>query len=50
MLYMHISRSDLSSAAFKPKYLEGKTKNIAIRESLNIPKQNSCNEVYKKSN
>ena len=38
MLYMHISRSDLSSAALKPKYMEGKTQNIAVRESLNIPK------------
>ena len=37
MLYMHISRSDLSSAALKPKYLEDKTQNIAIREALNIP-------------
>ena len=38
MLYMHISRSDLSSAALKPKYLEDKTQNIEIREALNIPK------------
>ena len=38
MLYMHISRSDLSSAALKPKYLEAKTQNIEIREALNIPK------------
>ena len=43
MLYMHISRSDLSSAALKPKYLEDKTQNIEIREALNIPK-NSKNE------
>ena len=35
---MHISRSDLSSAALKPKYLEDKTQNIEIREALNIPK------------
>ena len=34
MLYMHISRSDLSSAALKPKYLEEKTQNIEIREAL----------------
>ena len=32
MLYMHISRSDLTSAALKPKYLEDKTQNIEIRE------------------
>ena len=38
MLYMHISSSDLSSAALKPKYLEDKTKKIEIREALNIPK------------
>ena len=38
MLYMHISRSDLSSAALKPKYLEDKTQNIESREALNIPK------------
>ena len=37
MLYMHISRSDLSSAALKPKYLEDKTQNIEIREAPNIP-------------
>ena len=35
---MHISRSDLSSAALQPKYLEDKTQNIEIREALNIPK------------
>ena len=35
---MHISRSDLSSAALKPKYWEDKTHNIDIREALNIPK------------
>ena len=35
---MHILRSDLSSAALKPKYLEDKTQNIEIREALNIPK------------
>ena len=38
MLYMHISRNDLSSAALKPKYLEDKTQNIDNREALNIPK------------
>ena len=32
------ARSDLSSAALKPKYLEDKTHNIEIREALNIPK------------
>ena len=35
---MHISRSDLSSAALKPKYLEDKTEIIEIREALNISK------------
>ena len=54
MLYMHISRSDLSSAALKPKYLEDKTQNIESREALNIPKhskkdsqiQNRGDELY----
>ena len=41
MLYMHISRSDLSSAALKPKYLEDKTQNIESREALNIPKHSN---------
>ena len=38
MLYMHILRSDLSSAALKPKYLEDKTQNIEIREALKYTK------------
>ena len=38
MLYMHISRSDLSSAALKPKYLEDKTQNIEIREATQYTK------------
>ena len=35
MLDMHISRSYLSSAAFKPKHLEDKYQRYEIREALN---------------
>ena len=42
MLYLHISRSDLSSAALKPKYLEDKPK------ILKLEKHSICQSIRKK--